>query len=460
MAIGGGGFPGEAQAARPTGQEPCTGHVTSDGTRGAAGQFGRGGHAAGQSGQQAVNAGESPGGGTEPADRGPGCPVSAAESRLLKKSLAMLEPQSDKVMAYFFASFFVHNPELRPMFPLALDGSRTQVFGALTRCVWAADRPDAVTGWLTELAHDHRKYGVTEHHYRPFCDALLGALRAFSDGCWSAQTQAAWEAALHHIGATMAGAARSFAAEPAWWVAEVTGHDLRRPDLAVLTLRPDQPLPYRPGQHVSVQVPRWPRVWREYSIANAPDPDGLLRLHVRAIPGGAVSTALVHQTRTGDAVILGRARGDMTAGAVTSQRVACLAGGTGLAPVKAIAEALTGPGRRPPAQVQVFVGARTEAGLYDLADLAGLARARPSLTIIPVVAHEPGFAGLTGALAEVAAAHLGPRTGDIVISGPAGLVARAAAIVPSHAPGARVHFDPLPGVAGPAAAGRPLSSGP
>jgi NAD(P)H-flavin reductase len=154
-------------------------------------------------------------------------------------------------------------------------------------------------------------------------------------------------------------------------------------------------------------------------------------------------------------VIVGRARGGMTAGAVTSHRVACLAGGTGLAPVKAIAEALTGPGRPAHRCVQVFVGARTEADLYDLPDLLRLAEARPSLTIVPVVSEEPGFAGLAGPLPEVAAAHLAPRTGDIVLSGPAGLVARAAAIVPAHAPGAHVHLDPPPGVAGQAGAALP-----
>jgi NAD(P)H-flavin reductase/hemoglobin-like flavoprotein len=348
-------------------------------------------------------------------------------------------------MAYFFATLFVHNPELRPMFPLTLDDTRRQVFEGLTRCVWAGDRLDSVAGWLTELARDHRKYGVTEQHYRPFCDALLAAVRAFSDGSWSAQTQAAWEAALHHIGTIMADAARGFAAEPAWWVAEVTEHEPRGPGLAVLTLRPDQPLPYRPGQHVSVQVPRWPRVWREYSIANAPAPDGLIRLHVRAVPGGAVSTALVYQTRPGDAVILGRARGEMTADAIMSHRVACVAGGTGLAPIKAIAEALTGPGRPHPARVQVFFGARTEAGLYDLPALRRLAEARPSLTIVPVVTEEPGYPGLTGDLAT-AAAHIAGRTRDIIVSGPAGMVARTVATAAAHAPDARIHFDPLPGL--------------
>jgi NAD(P)H-flavin reductase/hemoglobin-like flavoprotein len=348
-------------------------------------------------------------------------------------------------MAYFFATFFVHNPELRPMFPLALDDVRRHVFEALTRCVWASDRPESLTGWLAELARDHRKYGVAEEHYQPFCDALLSAVRAFSGDSWSPQTQVAWEAALHHIGAVMATAARRFASEPAWWVAEVTAHDQRRPDLAVLTLRPDQPLPYRPGQHVSVQVPRWPRVWREYSVANAPGPDGLLRLHVRAIPGGPVSTALVHQTSPGDALILGRARGDMTAGAITSRRVACVAGGTGLAPIKAIAEELTGPDRPSPPAVQVFFGARTEAGLYDLPGLMRLAEDRPALTVIPVVTEEPGYRGLSGGLPEVASAHLVPRVRDIVISGPAGLVARAGTLFAAHAPGVAIHCDHLPG---------------
>ena len=48
-----------------------------------------------------------------------------------------------------------------------------------------------------------------------------------------------------------------------------------------------------------MQVLRWPRVWRKYSIANAPRADGTLDLHIRAIPGGQVSTTLVHDTGGG-----------------------------------------------------------------------------------------------------------------------------------------------------------------
>jgi NAD(P)H-flavin reductase len=244
-----------------------------------------------------------------------------------------------------------------------------------------------------------------------------------------------------------AGAATGTATgDPAWWLAEVIEHDLRRPDLAVLALRPDRPLHYLAGQHVSVQVPRWPRLWREYSIANAPAPDELLRLHIRAVPGGGVSTALVHQTRPGDTVILGRARGEMTSAAIRSTRVVCVAGGTGLAPVKAIAEALTSPGRPGPRpSVRLFFGARTRADLYDLPDLRRLAAARPSLTVVPVVSDEPGYRGLTGPVAEAALAHLPPGTGDIVVSGPPGMVAGATALAAAAVPAARLHADPLPG---------------
>jgi NAD(P)H-flavin reductase/hemoglobin-like flavoprotein len=397
--------------------------------------------------------------------------AACADSRLLKKSLASLEPQSERFMAHFFATLFVRNPELRPMFPLTLGESRKWVFDSLIRCAWSFDQPESLTGWLGELGRDHRKFGVTERHYRLFCDALLATLQAFCAGSWPDQTQEAWERALATITAAMTAgcaaaqpgddgaagqgtgtgtAGEAAAGEPAWWLAEVVEHDRRRPDLAVLALRPDQPLPYLAGQHVSVQVPRWPRVWREYSIANAPAPDGLLRLHVRAVPGGRVSTALVQQTQAGDTVVLGRARGEMTADAITSDRVVCIAGGTGLAPVKAIAEALTSPVRpHPQPVVRLFFGARTRADLYDLPELRRLAAARRSLTIIPVAAAESGYGGLTGPVAEAAAAHLLPAAEDIVISGPAAMMTRAATLVTAAAPAARLHADPLPGASRP-----------
>jgi hypothetical protein len=60
-----------------------------------------------------------------------------------------------------------------------------------------------------------------------------------------------------------------------------------------------------------------------------------------------------------------------------------------------------------------------------------------------------GMVGPAGTVAEAAAAHLLPGTEDIVISGPAAMMARAAALLTAAAPAARLHADPLPGASRP-----------
>jgi NAD(P)H-flavin reductase/hemoglobin-like flavoprotein len=372
--------------------------------------------------------------------------LSAIDFRALKKSFAQLEPQSDKLMAYFFASLFVRNPEFRAMFPLAMGAQRRRLFDALARCVWGADEPESLSDYLRQLARDHRRYGVLDQHYRAFCDSLLGALQAFGGPGWNERAGDAWRALLGHAATIMSEAAREASGEPAWWVGEVVGHDRRGPDVAVVTLRtePAAGLRYRSGQYLDIQVPRWPRVWRSYSIANAPRPDGTVDLHVRAIPGGRVSSALVSQTGVGDAVLIGPARGQMTAAGASSGTVLCVAGGTGLAPLKAIAEELASPARAPePPQVRLLVAARDERDLYDLASLDELTAHRPALKITPVIAGSRGNEHGQGVLAAMAR-HLPAGPADVFVCGPPGMVRAALRLAAEQAPHLRVHAD-MPG---------------
>ena len=83
-------------------------------------------------------------------------------------------------------------------------------------------------------------------------------------------------------------------------------------NIAVITVRPPEPMPYRPGQYVSVETPQRPRLWRYLSPANAPREDGLLEFHVRAVAEGWVSRALVTHTRLGDTWRIGPPMGRMT----------------------------------------------------------------------------------------------------------------------------------------------------
>ncbi|MGI8447742.1 MAG: globin domain-containing protein, partial [Streptosporangiaceae bacterium] len=239
-------------------------------------------------------------------------------------------------MAYFYSLLFTAHPELRAMFPLAMDEQRRALSAALTRCAWSMDNPQSLHEYLAQLGRDHRKYGVQEGHYQVFGETLATALRLLHGASWNHETAGAWHTAVSHICSVMAAGAQDAAGEPPWWVGEVIRHERRRPDLAVLTIRPGEPFPYQPGQYLSVQALRWPRVWRNYSIANAPRADGTLDLHIRAIPGGQVSTALVQDTSTGDTVLLGPARGSMIVDHSSARDILRIAGGTGFAPLTAI----------------------------------------------------------------------------------------------------------------------------
>ncbi len=249
---------------------------------------------------------------------------------------------AQKAMEYFYARLFVHSPEIRAMFPLAMSDLRGRVFGALARLVWSLDSPAAATAYLGQLGRDHRRFGVKDKHYQAFFDALLATVRHCSGPAWTPEISEAWTAALNGALAVMrAAAAANAVRQPPWWTGEIVRHERRTDSLAVLTIRPGQPLPYRPGQYLSVQVPRWPRVWRYFSVANAPRANGLIDLHVRAVPGGMVSTALVQHAAPGDTLLLGPARGEMTLPPeAAGRRLLCLAGGTGLAPVKAIVQSV------------------------------------------------------------------------------------------------------------------------
>jgi hypothetical protein len=168
-----------------------------------------------------------------------------------------------------------------------MDSQRDRLFGALTKIVRGLGQPEEMEPYLARLGQDHRKYGVRAEHYPAVGSALLATLRRFTGPAWTPAAESAWAGAYEHAAQLMTAAAgRAAAQAPAWWSAEVVGHELHGHDLAVLTLQPDQPFPYRAGQSASLQSAHWHRVWRSFSVANAPREDGQLSFHVRALPGG------------------------------------------------------------------------------------------------------------------------------------------------------------------------------
>ena len=374
----------------------------------------------------------------------PPADASDFDARLVKESFSHLTENPDLAMEHFYARLFVCHPEIRSMFPHAMHDHMERVFDALARIVWHIDNPESLADYLGQLGRGHRKFGVKERHYEPFLTVLAETVRHFNSRNWSAKTQAAWDAALGRVSAGMLAAAeRDAALQPPWWVGEVVQHDLRRPDLAVLTIKPDQPLHYTPGQYVAVQVPRWPRVWRNFSIANAPRENGLIDLHVRGVRGGMVSGSLVHNTRPGDTLLLGQACGEMTASADGQTPLLCIAGGTGLAPIKAIIEgaiSASKPGRR--REIVLFFGARSSADLYDLPDLRVLEWIYSALTVIPVVSDQEEFDGINGTLPDVAARYAKCEGREIFVSGPEFMVRRTISLLADRVRSGQIRYDP------------------
>lgn len=363
-------------------------------------------------------------------------------STLLKESWGLVEERKDKLAGYFYARIFLTDPNLRDLFPITMDVQRSRLLGALVTAVQTVDDPDRFEEYLLALGRDHRKFYVEAKHYDVLGGALIEALRTFAGNDWTPAYDQAWRDAYQAIAAKMIAGADADSANPPYWHAEVIRHELRCPDVAVLTCRPLQPLGYRAGQYVSVESMRRPREWRVYSVANAPRRDGTLDLHVRAVDAGSVSAALVRNTWPGDMLRLGAPMGSMTVDHLTDRDIVCIAGGTGIAPIKAIVEEeLTHPDLSNH-NVTVFFGARTTAELYELPCLTRLKDIYPRLTVVPATSDDPDFPGQHGNIADVMAQH-GPWTNhNFFVSGSQKMVSHTLRVLAEmEIPEDRIQYD-------------------
>jgi NAD(P)H-flavin reductase/hemoglobin-like flavoprotein len=361
----------------------------------------------------------------------------------IRETFAIVAAAGDEPAGYFYSRLFVAHPHVRNMFPPAMDAQRDRLLRALVRIVEGLTSPEDLVAYLSQLGHDHRKYSVEPEMYGAVGDALIATLRTFAGAAFTPAAEEAWVQAYQAASGLMIRAAEEDSAfAPPFWTAEVVSNEQRQPGIAVVTVAPDQPLRYLAGQHVSVQTTRWPRVWRPYSVASRPREDGLMTFHVRAVPGGWVSNALVRHTAPGDAITLGPALGTMTLDRAGERDLLCVAGGTGLAPVKAIIEQAIRESTACPRQIFLFYGARTRDELHDLPDLYRLTDAYPRFQLTPVTSDDPAFDGMQGNVGRVAARYLPHRECVAYVAGPAAMVRETIGVLTrAGIPPERIHYD-------------------
>lgn len=158
-------------------------------------------------------------------------------------------------------------------------------------------------------------------------------------------------------------------------------HDIRIVQLAV---EGADALRFAAGQYARLTFPG--AAVRDYSMASRSGAP-VLEFHIRQVPGGSTS-ARVHQfLQPGDPVAIEGPFGSAYLREQHAGPILCIAGGSGLAPIKAIAEAAIAAGMQQP--LHVYFGARSERDLYLVAHFQALARQHPHMSFTPVLSEAP-----------------------------------------------------------------------
>jgi NAD(P)H-flavin reductase/hemoglobin-like flavoprotein len=329
------------------------------------------------------------------------------DTAALKGSWANVAAAGDDVPLYFYSHLFLSHPELRSMFPIQMSGQRDKLVAALGAVVSNVDKLDNVVPLLEQLGRDHRRFSVVAENYDAVGASLLATLKHFVGTSWLPELADTWAQAYGLVAKVMVAAAEQHEdIAPAYWEADVVWVERRSVEVAVIEVAPRQKFLYRPGQSVAVEIPQRPRLWRYFSPANAPHSSGRVQFHVQPIAGGLVSTAAARRLSQGDTVRLAAPVGEQLTLPGNGQvpDLLMVAGGTGLAPLRAVLEEIdrgweaTGSAPR----VHLYHGARMPWNLYDHEYLARLAT-RPWFAYTPVVSEDPSYPGPRGLVGTVAA---------------------------------------------------------
>jgi NAD(P)H-flavin reductase/hemoglobin-like flavoprotein len=343
------------------------------------------------------------------------------DEQRLKESFTRVAAYGGEVPLFFYSHLFIEHPELRDMFPVSMAAQRDKLLGALIRIVSDVSNRDSLIPFLQGLGRDHRKFGTLAAHYPAVGASLLATLAHFSGTEWSQELEKDWSEAYGFIASVMTdSAAADEAHNPPWLGATVVGHERRTMDVAVLRIAPDVPLRYMPGQSVAVEYEDRPRLWRYYSMANAPRHDATFDFHIRVVDGGGVSPALARRVQVGARLRIGPPVGTLALNLNSRRDVILAAGSTGLAPLKAMIEQAAGLSSPP--RMHLVFGARTAADLYDLSDLEKMATRWPWLTVTTVVSAEDGYQGESGTVADVIGRRVPLNGQDAYICGSTAMV--------------------------------------
>lgn len=202
---------------------------------------------------------------------------------------------------------------------------------------------------------------------------------------------------------------------------EILSSDLVTSDIRKIrfAIQPAGEFSCKPGQYVQVNFasPEGGVDFRAYSIASHPDNREMIEVNVKLIPEG-LGSGYLHSLNPGTNVQFSGPYGDFHLQTDSSKRIICVAGGVGLAPMKAIIAYWTT--HLKDRILELYYGSRTIEDLYDHQLFEDLSKVRPDFHYYPALSEEdPDWKGERGFIHKILEKHVedGPNS-EAYLCGP------------------------------------------
>jgi Na+-transporting NADH:ubiquinone oxidoreductase subunit F len=214
-----------------------------------------------------------------------------------------------------------------------------------------------------------------------------------------------------------------------------------------LQLPKGEALEFKAGQFVQIEVPPYELtdepVYRAYSVASSPSAKDRVELEIRLVPNGICTTYVHKYLKTGDELVINGPYGDFYLNE-SDREMICVAGGSGMAPMKSILLKLAEQGST--RRIRYFFGARTARDLFLVDEMRELEKKLPNFTFIPALsAPEDGdeWAGEQGRVTEVVDRQVtSVEHAEAYLCGSPGLIDASVAVLRKKGlPVERIYYD-------------------
>jgi Na+-transporting NADH:ubiquinone oxidoreductase subunit F len=217
-----------------------------------------------------------------------------------------------------------------------------------------------------------------------------------------------------------------------------------------LTMPDGQEMKYTPGQYVQVLAPQYEKsaeeVYRAYSISSDPANKKAIELIVRRVPDGICTTYLFDYLKKGDEVSINGPYGHFYLRG-TSAPIICIAGGSGIAPIKCILHHMQNTNN--PRKTIFFFGVRTTKDLFLAEEMKAFESRLPEFKFVPVLSQpEPDaqWQGVTGWVTTAAEDYLKKQTDagayEGYLCGSPGMIESSVKILTAFGiPDDKIYFD-------------------